>query len=512
MNKKVIINAALFLVLLPAIILSFSFTAESANEPPNQEMPLYTVKEEPLTIRITEPGSITSSQSISVINEVRGTRNVIWVIPEGTKVKKDQLIVELDSSSLNDDKEDMEIQVSNADLAYIQAKENLEIVIKQGEADIKDSQMNLDFSKQDLEKYTKGEYIQKLRDLKADITLSQAQLERAEDRLQWSQKLRKEGYITETELQSDELTVQREQLKLESSQGALKLFEQYTHPKSVIQLERLIERRDFEMERTKHRVNSNDYEYKARLSASEVDLNRKKQKLEYILEQIELCKIKAPADGLVVYSSSQQNSSGRKTVSTPLQQGVAVKEREELIQLPVSTKMLAIVKLPETALNQIRKGMDTTVRVDALNSLNLTGTLKHIDPMPNPGSLWMNPNLKEYNSEIVINEEIKGLRPGMSCKVDILVKHFDSTIAVPVQCVVRENKQSIIYVHSENGVEKRVVKTGMDDGIMVQIISGLQVGEQALMTPPLNDTSKPEETHETTDSKLSSKGKNKQPS
>ncbi|MCM8533995.1 MAG: HlyD family efflux transporter periplasmic adaptor subunit [Lentisphaeraceae bacterium] len=508
-NNK-LVNAALCLIILPAIILSFSFSDENTPSENDSEAPLYTVKKAPLTIKVTSPGSVTSSQSISVTSEVKGTRNVVWVIEEGKRVKEGDLLVELESSDLVEYKEDVEIQVSDAELALLQAKEDLSIVIKQGEADLKDSEMNFDFSKQDLQKYVEGEYIQKVKELKANITLAEAQLERAEDRLNWTKKLNKEGYVTDTELQTDSLSVQRENLKLDTARGAFKLYEKFTHPKSVAQLKRYVERKEFELARTKHRIGSNLYNYKARVRSREVDLTRKKKRLEDVVEQVSLCKITAPADGLVVYTSSQQNSSGRKTVTTPLEAGISVKQRAELIRLPTSSKMLAVFKLPESALNKVRKKMAATVQIDALNSIVLNGTLKQIDPMPNPGSIWMNPNLKEYNSEIIIEEEkVKGLRPGMSCKIDILVKHFDSTIAIPVQCVVKEKKDSIVYVMTSNGPEKRVVKTGLDDGIMIQVKSGLEVDEQVMVSPPLEETAKPDEEISSVEQTTKKRKKNK---
>ncbi|MCH2208550.1 MAG: HlyD family efflux transporter periplasmic adaptor subunit [Lentisphaerales bacterium] len=492
MKNNKLVNAALCLIILPAVILSFSFSGEDAEESATNS-PLYKVKKAPLTIKVTVPGTITSSQSVSVVNEVKGSRSVMWVIEEGKKVKKGDLLVELENSDLVDEKEKMEIQVSDAELALLQAKEDLEIVKKQGEADLKDSQINYDFSKQDLQKYTEGEYIQKVKELKANITLAEAQVERAEDRLNWTKKLNKEGYVTNTELQTDELSVQRENLKLDTAKGAFDLYEKFTHPKAVTQYERLVERRKFELERTQHKISSNVFNYKARLRSREVDLDRKRQKLAEIVEEIELCKLKAPINGLVVYASSQQSSKGRKTNSQPLEQGVTVKQRETLIRIPTSQKMHASFKLPETALNIIRKGMATSVQVDALNSIVLNGTLQHIDPMPNPGSLWMNPNLKEYSSEVVIAEEdVKGMRPGMSCKIDILAKHFDSTISVPAQCVIKEKKKSIVYVVTQNGPEKREVETGMDDGVMVQIKNGLAVKEEIMLAPPLEESTKPE--------------------
>ena len=56
-------------------------------------------------------------------------------------------------------------------------------------------------------------------------------------------------------------------------------------------------------------------------------------KLAKIETQLSMTKIIAPRDGLVVYATSVQGG-GRHRMSEPLQEGQAVRERQELIYLP----------------------------------------------------------------------------------------------------------------------------------------------------------------------------------
>ncbi len=108
-------------------------------------------------------------------------------------------------SELEDKKIDREIDVQNAEAAYISSKENLAVVENQAKSDVDLAILTLDFAKQDLEKYIKGDYLNELHKREATITLNKEKFERAKDTLMWSEKLADENFISNTELQGDKL-------------------------------------------------------------------------------------------------------------------------------------------------------------------------------------------------------------------------------------------------------------------------------------------------------------------
>src|SRR5690606_6599344 len=71
----------------------------------------YQVQTAPLTISIVESGTIKSREQVVVKNEVEGRVTILSLIPEGTQVKKGQLLIELDASKLVDQQVDQQIQV-----------------------------------------------------------------------------------------------------------------------------------------------------------------------------------------------------------------------------------------------------------------------------------------------------------------------------------------------------------------------------------------------------------------
>ncbi|MCC6487053.1 MAG: hypothetical protein IT364_06095, partial [Candidatus Hydrogenedentes bacterium] len=145
----------------------------------------------------------------------------------------------------------------------------------------------------------------------------------------------------------------------------------------------------------------------------------------------------------------------------------------------------AEVKVHESSLAKVRPDLPVTLAVEALPGHVYEGRVETIAPLPDAQSVWMNPDLKVYNTDIRITGATGGLRTGMSCRGEILVKEFENALYVPVQSVVRESGTPTAYVVENSKVERRAVALGLDNNRMVQIESGLTAGETVLLAPPL---------------------------
>jgi HlyD family secretion protein len=100
-------------------------------------------------------------------------------------------------------------------------------------------------------------------------------------------------------------------------------------------------------------------------------------------------------------------------------------------------------------------------------------------------SIWLNPDLKVYKTEITIDDESRELKTGMSCRAEIIVESFDDAVYVPVQAVLTIGGRQQVFVQNGNKTEQRPVETGLDNNRMVVISAGLRPGESVLLTPPL---------------------------
>jgi HlyD family secretion protein len=472
-------------VLVAAVVLAVVWLkVVRAQEDPTATMATSVAKRGPLTISVLESGAIKAKEQVIIRNEVEGRTTIVEIVPEGTHVNVGDLLVKLDASSMSDQRIDQEIKVKNAEAAKVNAEKALEIAKNQAKSDIEKAELTLKFAKQDLEIYNAKQYPNDLTAAGNKVKEAQEVLTRATTTLAWSETLYKEKYLSKTELQADQLAVTRAENSLTVAQNDQELLENYTRRRKMEQYASDVNQAEMALERTISKAEANVIQAETDLSAKEQEHKRQIDKLNKLLDQIEKATVLSPAEGMVVYATSSRGGFGRQD-RQPLADGVEVWERQELIYIPKSSSSVAEVDVHEASLDKVRAGLPAVVTVDALPGKKFFGTVSRIAPLPNAQSMWMNPDLKVYTTNIDLESPDSDLRSGMNCRADIIVRQYDDVVSIPVQAVLRVDGQPTVYVVKDGQIEKRAVEIGLDDGIDIAILKGLSEGEVVLLTPPL---------------------------
>jgi len=296
------------IVLVIIGVAAVAFNRSGSKDSSAGDMPIFAVKQGPLKISITESGTIQAREQIIIKSEVEGRTTILSLVEEGTNVKQGELLVELDVSNLLDGKVDQQIRVQNAEASFIRARENLAVAENQAKSDVDKAELTLDFARQDLKKYLEGEYQNQCKEMEARITLAQQELRVAEEELKWSRILFEKEYISQTELQADELSENKRKLDLELAENNLRLLEDFTYPRKLAELESDVKQAEMALERTTRKAKADVVQAEADLRAKDSEFKRQQDKLAKIEEQIEKAKIYAPADGLVIYATSAKGA------------------------------------------------------------------------------------------------------------------------------------------------------------------------------------------------------------
>jgi len=175
----------------------------------------------------------------------------------------------------------------------------------------------------------------------------------------------------------------------------------------------------------------------------------------------------------------------------PIAEGTQVRERQEILSIPSAAGMVAQASLHESVLKQVRVGQECVVKVDSIPGREFRGRVEFVALMPDQQQWWANPNLRVYRTDIRIDELAEGMRPGMSCAVEILVEEIADALYVPVQAVFRHQSANVCFVAAPASNEVRPVEIGRFNDKWVQILSGLAEGEEVLLSPPAGFTLEP---------------------
>lgn len=497
-----------------------------------------TVGRSDLIVTVTESGSIRAKNSIQYKCRVERRRGgtdltILSIVPPGTyvtqeDVNKGMVLVELDSSALEDQLQEDEMELASDQENYTAAKESYDIQVIQNESDVAQARLRVRFALLDLEKYLGKElarqmtenistadnltdhvapFIEKVRSdpnlldgslagqelkrLRDEIVLAEGNLKTAEDTLAGTEKLHEAAYVSDLELERDRLNVVSRQFSQQNAQVELDLFIRYDFPKNAEQyLSDYIEA-GRELERTFAECRSRLAQAQASLSNAEERFKSQSTYVQELKQQIDYCTIRAIAPGLVIYGEGGSGDTFRAMRGGSggiIAEGEAVYEGQTLISMPDTAAMIAEISVHETEVDKVRVGQMAQIVMDAFPDRILYGKVLEVAPLPDQQQGWMNPDLKVYKTLVSIDGSHDFLKTRMSCKVEVLVRRLDDVLIVPIQVVANRGGRKVCYVSTPSGPEEREVMTGEFTDTLVQIVSGLEEGDQVLLNPPLFDS------------------------
>uniref|UniRef100_A0A7C4QT57 HlyD family efflux transporter periplasmic adaptor subunit n=1 Tax=Schlesneria paludicola TaxID=360056 RepID=A0A7C4QT57_9PLAN len=446
---------------------------------------LETVKRGPFQITVTERGTLDSMRNAVLTSKVEGSTTIISIVKEGEHVKEGDLVVELDSSALQDKLTQQQIAVTNAKSQLDTAMENVEIQKQQNASDIAAAELKLKLAQLDLENYEKadGDFAQQKRELEAQLTLARDKLAQAKEQEEYFERLVKKGFKTQNELNAVRITKRTEEINVEVALNKLKLLEEATYVRTITELKANAEEYARDLQRwqakAKAALSQKEAELEGKRLAYQIELDR----LERLQAQIAACKIYAPQDGQVIYANQRD---GRSSDQVLIEEGATVRERQPIVTLPDLTAMKVNARVHESRISLMRKGLPVTVKVDAFPDETFRGEVDAVASVPSStGSSFMR-DIKEYEATIRIldeNEKVSKLRPGLTAQLEVLVESRDDVLQAPIQAVLNIVGQQIAFVVNGKTVERRDVTVGQTNDRFVEILSGLAEGDLVVMNP-----------------------------
>jgi HlyD family secretion protein len=132
-------------------------------------------------------------------------------------------------------------------------------------------------------------------------------------------------------------------------------------------------------------------------------------------------------------------------------------------------------KIDETEVGKIKEGMPLILTVGAIDDASFTAVLEHISPkgVEENGAIQF---------EIKANVQLKKdefIRAGYSANAKVVLDRTDTVMAIPESILQFEGDSSYVEVETApQQFEKRFIKTGLSDGINVEVKSGLTMEDK----------------------------------
>ena len=129
--------------------------------------------------------------------------------------------------------------------------------------------------------------------------------------------------------------------------------------------------------------------------------------------------------------------------------------------------------IDETEVGRLRVGMPVRISVGALQDVHFDAALEYISPKANEQG---GTNLFEIKASVRVPDSIT-IRSGYGANAEIVLQQAKDVLTLPESAIQYEGDQTYVYVLEGGEYVRRDVKTGLSDGVNIEIKEGLQEGD-----------------------------------
>eukprot|EP00913_Durusdinium_trenchii_P005780 g5392.t1 len=404
-------------------------------------------------------GELEARNQIEIRCELDSQTTVVEVVDEGSRVRKGELLMQLNSDALKDSIAEEELRVEEARLGHESASTAVEIQISDNESAMRKAQLDLTLKELALEQWREGEDQKTRQANELAIERAVRELERLTDKWEQTQELFKKEFVSKDEHDRDRLAFIEAKAELAKAQLTDRIYKDYQYPRDEKQKLSDVDEATAEMKRVERQNEINLKNKQSARANRERQLTLREEKLAKLIDQLEKCTIVAPQDGLVVYGTTAQRDNWRSQNEGPIAIGRQVRPNDLLITLPDTSEMIASVKVHESLAGRVRPGQNARVSIEAVG-LELPGVVESIGVLAEGGG-WRDPNRREYTVKIAIEAGEHGglLKPSLRCEARLVLGAVDEALAVPVQAVFNDGAVRFVYVPT--GSKFKRVPVGM---------------------------------------------------
>ncbi|AGA26735.1 efflux RND transporter periplasmic adaptor subunit [Singulisphaera acidiphila] len=383
--------------------------------------------------RLTSPGGGGSVSS-------NGSSTILSVIPDGSVVKKGDLLCELDSAE------------------YQELVRRQTIGVQKAMAEHREAQLNLEIAEISLQSYLEGSVRQAEQEFEGQVALNTSGLARQEDRLAWAQRMLTKGYVSLSQVSGEEETLLRLKFALDQIRMSYQNYQRYSLPR---------DKRSLQSQVDGARVN---------LSYQTLRLKLERDRLALFEDQVNRCTIRAPNDGFVIYADEPGQPQR-------IWEGASIRQRQRMFYLPDLDRMEVQTMVHETVIDRVDVGMAARVRFEALPGRSAEGRVTSVARLPLLDQNSSAGDVKYYLAVVRLDQIPSGLRPGMSAEIEIVTSRLPEALVLPPVAITVENGKEVCYVIGAKGIERREIKVGQRNSDYTQVLDGLEEGEKIVLEP-----------------------------
>ncbi len=481
------------------VVVAGALTLGGGAETPMADLGIPTAKvtQGRLLVSVTESGDIQPEKRTIISNSLSWPVVIQEVVEEGTRVAVGDLIIRFECKELLDAIEAEEIRLTNAESAYLQAKEIVQLNRQAMDNKLLKAQNKVIETEQDLEKFKLQDSPQQIEDARSEITLAEEELAQARDKLEFKRAVNAnpqlESPYSQREIESEALAVARLELKLRKAQRTLEVLQVYDLPQELRNKELALQDARLELTRQEIEVRAEQVRVTSDEKAKKREFEMRTEKLAELRKERDLLETRADRPGLIVYDTGGPWwRSNEVTIAV----GEKITPRQQLMVIPDMSSLQVETRVYESIVENVRLGVRAVVRLDSRPDASYTGTVTKVAPLPSSQGYWGS-NQKVFPLTVRFDELPDDLKPGMTAQVELVLDVLENVTQAPIAAIFTEQEQTYAWKLANGQPVRSVVKIGKMNDTTVEVLEGLAQQDVVLLAqPPQALTDRPGATHE----------------
>jgi RND family efflux transporter MFP subunit len=451
----------------------------------------FKVEKKPFRIERTLKGILASAEAAEISYRPypsvqpppsQGPLTLRTVAAQGARVKKGEVVAALDTTKIDAVLADLEREKKVLEAGIKLAEEELPLFEKSVPADLAAAEFAKQKADEDLSYFLDVGRAQAVKS--ADMMLKSAKfyLEYAQEELRQLEKMYKANDLTE---ETEKIILRRQQNAVEMAahryQDAILERDRtmkYTLPNKEKSLKEMQVKQEQSLEKARKTLAPMTAQKRATLAKTRHDLEKNAARLEKLRQDREAMTLRAPLDGIVFHGKFHN---GRWALSDA-QQGKLVPNGtvmpDEVLLTVVKPRPLVVhLTVEEKDVHLLKQGAKATAKVLADPGCRVTPRMTNLTPWPtSPG---------KYETVVALETNNDHLLPGMGCEVKFVPYSKKTALLVPTTAVHEEDdRYFVLLVQKDGKAEERTVHPGRDDNGQMEILSGLNEGDEILLERP----------------------------
>lgn len=483
------ISPALLLCSTVALSVLFVLTGAVDRESAPIEVELTELRTSTFRQLIEKSGVVEPLQSAAVHSDCYWSTTILSIVPEGTMVKKGDVVCVLDSA-------DIQEYAKTRELLLVKYRARLNNALKDQKLLKTDNERRLDAARfvfqkahRELGEYQNGTFPQQVEKMEQNLAMLAQQVGFASEDMRHAERMWAMGMVSQQQMNKDLLSLHKAQHKYDQLESELALVNGMSNRRQTLKLEHDTNNARRNVARThlsnglavtKNLLTTLSYQRTLRIY---------ERYYQRAIDSIEACTLRAPRDGQVVHANSWYLLSRGITM---IETGSKVRNRQKVFEIPDPNRLKVSVPIIESLIGQVHVGMAATVIPVGYEDVEIAGKIIHVSRYPRQRSSYT-PGLKDYWLDVELlpsDDQREYLSPKSDVTVRMTVQESDNELQIPRSSVIGIAGCNFVYVFDGYELVPREVDLGAANDEFVCVKSGLEEGDQLVteMLPQHEET------------------------